>query len=87
MCSLLRNSSECLENDQSSAELDSVQVRGATQVPVAAELMWVADASVVYWRCLLAKAKFSNVQGVLLSAVFTLPAVLHPSVSQSWRGS
>lgn len=47
-------------------------------VPVAAEIMWVADTFVAYWCCLLAKTKFSSVQGVLRSVVFTLPALLHP---------
>lgn len=68
-------------------ELNPVKVRGAVQTPVAAELMWVRDASVVYKGCLLATTKFSNVQGVLLSAAFMLPALMHPSSSQSWRGS
>lgn len=45
------------------------------QTPAAAELMWVADASIVYWCCLVAKTKFSNVQGVLCSAVFMLPTL------------
>lgn len=67
-----------MENDGGSAELNPVKVQGAVQTPVAAELMWVADASIVYWCCLLAKTKFSNVQGVLRSAVFMLPALLHP---------
>jgi len=83
----LRSSSEQLENVRGSAELNSAKMRMATQTPAAADLMWVADTSAVYWCCFLAKTKFSNVQGGVLSADLTLPKLMHPSTSQSWRGS
>lgn len=45
----------------------------------AAELVWVADTSVVYWCCFLVDTKFSNVQEILFSEVLIVLMLLpHP---------